>query len=128
MNLLAYRAKMATSSGVTMSPGNSEPNLMRLISNRFSPMASTVNPPAANISVLIRSSSSESIPVPPARGDTPAHEHFDARFALQATTTEDFQVSTESHALAWVPIDELEKFTREPSLLRMRGKWYRMRR
>jgi len=64
----------------------------------------------------------------PARGDTPAHEHFDARFALQATTTEDFQVSTESHALAWVPIDELEKFTREPSLLRMRGKWYRMRR
>jgi 8-oxo-dGTP pyrophosphatase MutT (NUDIX family) len=59
----------------------------------------------------------------PARGDTPAHEHFDARFAFQATTTEDFQVSAESHALAWVPLDELEKFTLEPSLLRMREKW-----
>ena len=61
----------------------------------------------------------------PARGETPAHEHFDARFAFQTTTTESFQVSAESHALAWVPIDELEKFTREPSLLRMREKWRR---
>ena len=61
----------------------------------------------------------------PARSDTPAHEHFDARFAFQATTTENFEVSAESHALAWVPIDELETYSREPSLLRMRDKWHR---
>lgn len=64
----------------------------------------------------------------PARGDTPAHEHFDARFAFQATTTVDFQVSAESHALAWAPLDGLENFTREPSVLRMREKWHRLRR
>ena len=62
----------------------------------------------------------------PARGETPAHEHFDARFAFQATTSEDFRVSAESHALAWVDLNDLEKVTREPSLLRMRKKWRRM--
>lgn len=63
----------------------------------------------------------------PARGETAAHEHFDARFAFQATTSEAFAVSAESHALAWVALDELEKITREPSLLRMREKWRGMR-
>ena len=63
----------------------------------------------------------------PARGDVPAHEHFDVRFALWATTTEDFIVSAESHALAWVELDRLEAVTREPSLLRMREKWRRLR-
>lgn len=63
----------------------------------------------------------------PARGDAAAHEHFDVRFTFQTTTSEDFKVSAESHALAWVALDELEKFTREPSLLRMREKWRRMR-
>ena len=62
----------------------------------------------------------------PARGETPAHEHFDARFAFQATTSEAFRVSAESHALAWVDLNDLEKVTREPSLLRMREKWRRM--
>jgi 8-oxo-dGTP pyrophosphatase MutT (NUDIX family) len=64
----------------------------------------------------------------PARGETAAHEHFDARFAFQATTTESFEVSAESHALAWAPLDGLERFTREPSLLRMREKWHRLSR
>lgn len=59
----------------------------------------------------------------PARGDVPAHEHFDVRFAFRATTTEAFVVSPESHALAWIELAELERVTREPSLLRMRAKW-----
>jgi 8-oxo-dGTP pyrophosphatase MutT (NUDIX family) len=59
----------------------------------------------------------------PARGDVPAHEHFDVRFAFRATQSEAFIVSDESHALAWVALDELERFTREPSMLRMREKW-----
>ena len=62
-----------------------------------------------------------------ARGVEPEHEHFDARFAFRATTTEDFVVSAESHALAWVELDRLETVTREPSLLRMREKWRRLR-
>jgi hypothetical protein len=32
-------------------------------------------------------------------------------------------VSEESLALAWVKIDELERYTEEESILRMRKKW-----
>ncbi len=60
----------------------------------------------------------------PARGNDPAHHHFDARFAL-AAVSEDFRVSDESHALRWVRIDEITGVTREPSMLRMAGKWLR---
>jgi 8-oxo-dGTP pyrophosphatase MutT (NUDIX family) len=60
----------------------------------------------------------------PARGATPQHEHFDVRFAFRAPVGgEDFTVSDESHALAWVALDQLERFTRERSMLRMRTKW-----
>jgi len=61
----------------------------------------------------------------PARGATPAHEHFDVRFAFRvpAGASEAFVVSDESHDLAWVRLDELERHTRERSMLRMRQKW-----
>lgn len=62
----------------------------------------------------------------PARPDFPAHEHYDVRFALRATAGEAFVVSDESHALAWVPLEELERYSREISLLRMREKWRRL--
>ncbi len=62
----------------------------------------------------------------PARGNTPAHEHFDVRFACRATGGDAFVVSPESHDLAWVPLGELEERTREPSILRMREKWLRL--
>ncbi len=58
----------------------------------------------------------------PERGNEPAHYHYDARFALIATTTE-FTVSDESHALAWVEIARLADKTQEPSMLRMANKW-----
>ena len=58
----------------------------------------------------------------PARKQDPAHEHFDLRFALQAEHL-NFVVSAESIDLAWVSIHELEKFTQEESILRMRRKW-----
>ncbi len=58
----------------------------------------------------------------PARGDEPAHFHFDARFALRAGSN-DFQVSEESHALEWVEIAKLADKTTEPSMLRMADKW-----
>lgn len=59
----------------------------------------------------------------PARKRDPAHLHYDVRFALQVAGAEDFRVSAESLDLAWVPIDELERFTDETSMLRMAGKW-----
>jgi len=61
----------------------------------------------------------------PARGATPQHEHFDVRFAfrVRAGGGEAFVVTDESHDLAWVRLDELERYTRERSMLRMRAKW-----
>lgn len=58
----------------------------------------------------------------PERGNEPAHYHYDARFALVASTCE-FTVSEESHDLAWVEIASLEEKTQEPSMLRMASKW-----
>ena len=58
----------------------------------------------------------------PPRKDDPAHEHFDIRFMLQAQR-DDFVVSAESIDLAWVLIEELESYTNEESILRMRRKW-----
>lgn len=58
----------------------------------------------------------------PARKSDPAHFHFDVRYALQADG-DAFLVSEESLALAWVGIDELESYTTETSILRMRDKW-----
>lgn len=58
----------------------------------------------------------------PARKKDPAHCHFDVRYALQAESDE-YLVSEESLALAWVDINELESYTVETSILRMRDKW-----
>ncbi|MFU8815444.1 MAG: NUDIX hydrolase [Pseudomonadales bacterium] len=61
----------------------------------------------------------------PARKQDPAHHHFDVRFALQVVGDEAFKVSAESLDLAWVPIDRLEDYTLEESVLRMARKWQR---
>lgn len=59
----------------------------------------------------------------PERKGEPMHEHFDVRFLLIAPTVDDFEISRESLDLKWVPISEIEKFTHEASVLRMREKW-----
>lgn len=59
----------------------------------------------------------------PARGSEPAHEHFDVRYALRATTDTTFRVSPESKALAWVPVAGMHHLTTEASMLRMCAKW-----
>ena len=61
----------------------------------------------------------------PARKDEPAHYHYDARFLLRAGTDK-FSISEESNDLSWVKIDNLEKVTQLPSMLRMRDKWMRV--
>lgn len=58
----------------------------------------------------------------PARRDEPEHLHFDVRYAFRAPHRE-IAVSDESHDLAWVPLDALEDYTREESMLRMARKW-----
>lgn len=62
------------------------------------------------------------IHVIPARGDDPEHLHYDVRYIVQAAHT-NYAVSHESHDLAWVPLDELERYTTEESMLRMARKW-----
>jgi len=59
----------------------------------------------------------------PARKDDPAHYHFDVRFVVQCLSHENYLVSDESHDLAWVNIAEIESFTLESSILRMKQKW-----
>ena len=55
----------------------------------------------------------------PPRGDVPAHFHYDARFLFRTTYNEKYEVSNESIDLAWVKIDEIEKYSSEESILRM---------
>lgn len=62
----------------------------------------------------------------PARKSDPAHYHFDVRFALVAVGGEAFQVSDESHALAWVQVDQLAQYTSETSMVRMADKHFRL--
>ncbi|MBN2323435.1 MAG: NUDIX hydrolase [Spirochaetes bacterium] len=59
----------------------------------------------------------------PALGDEPEHFHYDVRFAVTVTDSEDYTVSDESHDLAWVEVDKLSEYTREESMLRMGRKW-----
>lgn len=58
----------------------------------------------------------------PARKDFPEHLHYDIRFLLEADVNERIIVSEESHDVKWVALDELEKFTLERSVLRMKEK------
>ena len=50
-----------------------------------------------------------------------AHLHYDSRFLFQAGS-KNFQISRESLDLAWVPLDRLEDYSDEDSILRMREK------
>lgn len=58
----------------------------------------------------------------PSRGDEPEHFHYDVRFLLQATGSEEFVVSEESHDLAWIKIEEVASVADEESMLRMARK------
>lgn len=59
----------------------------------------------------------------PARPNEPAHIHWDVRFVIYASS-EEFNVSHESDALAWVDIAELATAQNvDASLQRMAGKW-----
>jgi 8-oxo-dGTP pyrophosphatase MutT (NUDIX family) len=62
----------------------------------------------------------------PARGSEPEHWHYDVRFVVLATGSEEFAVSEESLALAWKPVAEMAGDpAADESLRRMAMKWLR---
>lgn len=64
----------------------------------------------------------------PERSDVPGHWHYDVRYVVRATGSEDFVVSDESHALAWRDIAGLlQDPAMDPSIMRMARKWARRR-
>jgi len=58
----------------------------------------------------------------PARDDMPEHLHLDVRFAVTLKSAEPLRCSEESHAVAWVPLEEIAELTSEESILRMKRK------
>ena len=60
----------------------------------------------------------------PERGAEPGHWHYDVRFVVRATGSEDFVVGEESHDLAWRAIDALaDDPGADASVRRMARKW-----
>ncbi|HZY78093.1 MAG TPA: NUDIX hydrolase [Cyclobacteriaceae bacterium] len=63
----------------------------------------------------------------PARKDLsfPQHDHYDVRFLFEADEMEELKISDESTDLRWINLDELEKYNKEASVLRLRSKLYK---
>lgn len=55
----------------------------------------------------------------PARGDVPAHIHYDIRFAFEADPQAPLTVTSESHEVAWVPLDRVAGLNTDESVLRL---------
>jgi 8-oxo-dGTP pyrophosphatase MutT (NUDIX family) len=62
----------------------------------------------------------------PGGAGEPAHDHYDVRFALEADPSEPLIKSAESHALAWVPLAEIERYGVDESVLRLARKTSRL--
>lgn len=58
----------------------------------------------------------------PARGDDPAHAHYDVRFAFFADRSEIPRRNSESHAVAWVAFGEMERYAIDDSVRRLVAK------
>lgn len=57
-------------------------------------------------------------PIPARPGEGP-HDHYDVRFLFFADSSGNLTISDESTDLKWVDIEDVDKYTREESLLRM---------
>ncbi|MEZ7972438.1 MAG: NUDIX hydrolase [Pseudomonadales bacterium] len=62
----------------------------------------------------------------PARKEEPEHFHYDCRFLLRSSGSDDFMISDESNDLAWVPFGDIVQYTNEESILRMLKKTLRI--
>ena len=55
----------------------------------------------------------------PATAIEPQHKHYDVRFCFECNDAETLTLSSESHELRWIPLDEIESVTHEDSIRRM---------
>lgn len=55
----------------------------------------------------------------PARKNEPAHYHYDVRFLFEADDTHELVLTNESKDLQWIPLERIEEYTTEESVLRM---------
>lgn len=55
----------------------------------------------------------------PARGQEPAHHHYDLRFLIEADPAEPLAISGESKDLAWVDVSRVTMLNAEESMARM---------
>ena len=55
----------------------------------------------------------------PANSKEMGHFHYDVRFLFAATGSNEYILSEESNALAWVGMEQVSSYTREASILRM---------
>jgi len=60
----------------------------------------------------------------PKRPEFPEHFHYDVRFLLEANPNDLIHVSEESHDVQWIRLDDLEEFSQERSVLRMKEKLF----
>ncbi len=58
----------------------------------------------------------------PARGDEPAHAHYDLRFAFFGDPAEQPRANHESHAVAWISLLEIERYAIDDSVRRLVAK------
>lgn len=58
----------------------------------------------------------------PARGEEPAHLHYDIRFLFEADPQEPFQATAETKEIRWVTLEEVNRFSDSSSVLRMISK------
>jgi 8-oxo-dGTP pyrophosphatase MutT (NUDIX family) len=58
----------------------------------------------------------------PKRADFPEHFHFDIRYLLEASMSDQIIVSNESHDVKWIALDTLEDYNPERSVIRMKIK------
>lgn len=61
----------------------------------------------------------------PERKDFPAHFHYDIRFLMEASRDEKVIVNEESHDVKWIALSQLEHYTTEQSVMRMKAKLLR---
>lgn len=61
----------------------------------------------------------------PARGNEPAHEHFDVRYLILADMSEPIVKNHESKEISWIPLDQLNELTAgNRSIIRMSEKTF----
>jgi 8-oxo-dGTP pyrophosphatase MutT (NUDIX family) len=59
----------------------------------------------------------------PGKGNSPSHFHYDVRFLLESTKTEEFVTSHESQELKWINLKDVPKYNPDRSIERMCEKW-----